>query len=58
MTAPAECARIVRRDGALETTMETAVDGHRDVELRRVTISNQGEGAHTIELFTRGTTRR
>ena len=50
MTASAGCARIVRRDGALETTLEIAVAGDRDVELRRVTIANHGEGARTIEL--------
>ena len=50
MTTSAGCARIVRRDGALETTLEIAVDGDRDVELRRVGITNHGESARTIEL--------
>ncbi|MEP7344152.1 MAG: glycosyl transferase family 36, partial [Gemmatimonadaceae bacterium] len=50
VTASAGCARIVRTDDTLETMLETAVAGDRDVELRRVTIANQGQGARTIEL--------
>ena len=44
------CARIVRRDGALETTLETAVAGDRDVELRRLTLTHHGEGIRTLEV--------
>lgn len=44
------CARIVRRDGALETTLETVVAGDRDVELRRVTVANSGDGIRTLEV--------
>jgi cyclic beta-1,2-glucan synthetase len=42
------CTRIVRRDGALETTLETAVAGDRDVELRRLTLTHHGDGIRTL----------
>ncbi len=49
-TASDGCARIVRRDGALNTTLDVAVAVDRDAELRRVTIANHGDSARTIEL--------
>ena len=43
-------AEIARRDGTLATTLEVAVPGDHDAELRRVTITNRGDTAREIEL--------
>ena len=44
------CAKFVRRDDTLTTTLDVAVAGDRDAELRRVTITNHGEAARDIAL--------
>src|SRR5271154_3806851 len=36
-------AEFIRRDGTLTTTLEVAVAGDRDAELRRVTVTNHGD---------------
>ena len=43
-------AAIVRRDGAITTTLEVAVSPEDDAEVRRVSISNLGGRAREIEL--------
>ncbi len=43
-------AEFVRRDGHLTTTMEVVVSAECDAEVRRVSISNLGHRARTIEL--------
>ncbi|WP_370655528.1 GH36-type glycosyl hydrolase domain-containing protein [Candidatus Binatus sp.] len=43
-------AEIVRRDGALTTTLEVAVSAEDDAEVRRVSISNLGNRVREIEL--------
>jgi cyclic beta-1,2-glucan synthetase len=45
-------AEFRRRDGDLETHVEISVSPEDDVELRRVTITNRGRAARTIELTT------
>ncbi|HWB76879.1 MAG TPA: glucoamylase family protein, partial [Nannocystaceae bacterium] len=45
-------AEFRRRDGDIETHVEIAVSPEDDVELRRVTITNHGDEARTIELTT------
>ncbi|MEO7889700.1 MAG: glucoamylase family protein [Vicinamibacterales bacterium] len=41
---------IVRRDGAITTTLEVAVSPEDDAEVRRVTIANGGSRTREIEL--------
>jgi cellobiose phosphorylase len=41
---------ITRRHGRLTTTLEVAVAAGCDVELRRVTVTNQGDGPRVITL--------
>ncbi|WP_461452486.1 GH36-type glycosyl hydrolase domain-containing protein, partial [Metallibacterium sp.] len=41
---------ITQRHGMLTTTLDVAVAGDRDVELRRVTLANHGEGPREITL--------
>jgi cyclic beta-1,2-glucan synthetase len=43
-------ARIARRDGTLATSLEVAVASDHDAELRRVTITNNGDVARELEL--------
>ncbi|HLJ83525.1 MAG TPA: glucoamylase family protein [Candidatus Eremiobacteraceae bacterium] len=43
-------ARIVRRDGAIMTTLDVMVSTEDDAEVRRVSISNFGSRAREIEL--------
>ena len=43
-------AHIVRREGALTTTLEVAVASSIDAELRRLTIVNHGAAARTLEV--------
>src|SRR6266404_339360 len=43
-------AEFVRREKALTTTLEVAVAGERDAELRRVTIANHGNAAREFAL--------
>lgn len=43
-------AEIRRLDGDIETHVEIAVSPEDDVELRRVTITNRGRSARTIEV--------
>ncbi len=45
-----ESAEFVRRDGTLTTTMTVTVSAESDAEVRRVSISNTGSRARTIEL--------
>jgi cyclic beta-1,2-glucan synthetase len=45
-------AEFRRRDGDLDTHVEISVSPEDDVELRRVTITNRGRSARTIELTT------
>ncbi len=45
-----ESAEFVRRDGTLTTTMTVIVSAESDAEVRRVSISNTGTRARTIEL--------
>ena len=43
-------AEFRRVDGTIETHVEIAVSPEDDVELRRVSLSNRGDGPRTIEL--------
>jgi cyclic beta-1,2-glucan synthetase len=43
-------AHFARRDGGLTTTLEVLVSAEDDAEVRRVTISNLGEGVREIEV--------
>ena len=43
-------AQFSRRDGGLTTTLEVLVSAEDDAEVRRVTISNLGEGVREIEV--------
>ncbi|HEY1852365.1 MAG TPA: glucoamylase family protein [Candidatus Binataceae bacterium] len=43
-------AEIIRRDGTIITTLEVAVSGEDDAEVRRVSISNLGNRTREIEL--------
>jgi len=43
-------AEIVRRDGTLTTTLEVLVSAEDDAEVRRVSISNSGNGEREIEI--------
>jgi cellobiose phosphorylase len=43
-------AQIVRRDGMLTMTLDVAVAGESDAELRRVVITNHGEAQRDISL--------
>ncbi len=43
-------AEIVRRDGAITTTLEVAVSPEDDAEVRRVSIANLGNRVREIEL--------
>ncbi len=43
-------AEFVRRDAAISTTLEVAVAGDRDGELRRVTVINHGDAARDLAL--------
>ena len=45
-----ESAEFMRRDGTLTTTMTVTVSTESDAEVRRVSISNTGSRARTIEL--------
>jgi cyclic beta-1,2-glucan synthetase len=45
-------AEYQRRDGSLEQTMHVAVSPEDDVELRRITITNRGKKAVSLELTT------
>ena len=42
--------RIVRQDGAIETTLEVIVSAEDDVEMRRITLRNLGARASEIEV--------
>jgi len=42
--------RIVRQDGAIETTLEIIVSAEDDAEIRRVTLRNLGTRASEIEI--------
>ena len=44
------CARIVRRDGTLTTTLEVAVAPDIDAEVRLVEVANSGRFARTVEF--------
>jgi cyclic beta-1,2-glucan synthetase len=43
-------ARIVRKDGPIITQLDVLVSSEDDVEVRRVSLTNQGRGAREIEL--------
>ena len=43
-------AEFVRRDGVLDSTLEIAVAGEADIELRRLTLSNRGDKPRTLSL--------
>ena len=43
-------AEFRRRDGEIETLLEITVAPDRDVEVRRVTVTNHGERTRTLEL--------
>ena len=43
-------ARIARRDGAIATTLDVIVSPEEDAEIRRVSLTNLGPRARTIEL--------
>ncbi|HSD10451.1 MAG TPA: glucoamylase family protein, partial [Candidatus Binatia bacterium] len=45
-----ERVEIVRRDGAIMTTLEVVVSGEDDAEVRRVSLANLGSRTRTIEL--------
>jgi cyclic beta-1,2-glucan synthetase len=45
-------AEIVREDGGIETRTEVCVAPADDAELRRVTLTNRGDRARTVELTT------
>lgn len=49
VTFSADKAEYRRIDGDLETHMEVSVSPEDDVEIRRVTVSNRGRDARTIE---------
>jgi cyclic beta-1,2-glucan synthetase len=44
--------RIHRRDGDIRTTTEVLVAGDADADVRRITLRNDGDRGHTIELTT------
>ncbi len=43
-------AEFLRRDGDIETQLEIAVSPEDDAEVRRLTLTNRGRAAHTIEV--------
>src|SRR6185295_17664931 len=43
-------AEFRRRDGDLQTHVEISISPEDDIELRRVSITNRGRSAHTLEL--------
>ncbi len=43
-------AQFVRRDDTLETTLEIAVAGDADIELRRLTLRNHGDTPRTLSV--------
>jgi len=43
-------AEFVRRDGTLDSTLEIAVAGEADIELRRLTLNNHGDKPRTLSL--------
>ena len=43
-------AEFARRDGTLTTTMEVLVSAEEDAELRRVSVTNAGRTARTIDI--------
>lgn len=43
-------AEFARRDGTLDSTLEIAVAGDADIELRRLTLHNHGDGPRTVSL--------
>jgi cellobiose phosphorylase len=43
-------AEFVRRDDALDSTLEIAVASDADIELRRLTLSNHGEKPRTVSV--------
>jgi cellobiose phosphorylase len=43
-------AEYVRRDDALDSTLEIAVAGEADIELRRLTLNNHGEKPRTLSV--------
>ena len=45
-----DCARFARRDGAIVTTLEVAVDPVASVEVRGLGLRNEGVAAREIEL--------
>ena len=45
-----DCAKFVRRDGTLTTTMEVLVSAEADGEVRRVSVSNSGRRTREIEI--------
>jgi cyclic beta-1,2-glucan synthetase len=50
VTFSADKAEYHRRDGDIETRTEVAVSPEDDVEVRRLTISNQGLSTHRLEV--------
>jgi len=46
----AGCAEFVRREGTLASTLEIAVAGDADIELRRLTLRNRGDTPRTLSL--------
>mgnify|MGYP001070248675 CR=1 FL=1 len=43
-------AEFIRRDGILDSTLEIAVAGEADIELRRLTLNNHGDKPRTLSL--------
>jgi cyclic beta-1,2-glucan synthetase len=43
-------AEIMRRDGALSTTLEIAVSAEDDTEMRRISVSNLGGSTREVEI--------
>ena len=50
VTFSAGRAEFVRRDGPLESTLEIAVAGDADIELRRLTVANSGDKPRTLSV--------
>ncbi len=50
VTFSEECAEIIRRDGALTTTLEVIVSPEDDAEVRRVSITNNGTRTRDIDV--------
>lgn len=45
-----DCAEFVRRDGAITTRLQVIVSSEDDAEVRRVSITNEGNRAREIEV--------